>query len=86
MTKRNVTIKNKSGLHARPASEFITFVKKYDAEILIKKYDKEVNAKSIINLLSLGVKKDSEITISVHGENEVTVCNEIVEYLQNLVD
>lgn len=86
MTKRNVTIKNKSGLHARPASEFSTFIKKYDADILLIKDGKEVNAKSIINLLSLGVKKDSEITISVHGENEETVCNEVVQYLENLID
>lgn len=70
MTKALVQVVNPSGLHARPASMFVAETKKYKSAIQITKEGKTINAKSIIALLSLGVKAGTEIEIMAEGEDE----------------
>ena len=56
MYKQRVTVRNKTGLHARPASEFVKCASKYSSQIKIlnvKNEDEEANAKSIVMVLSL---------------------------------
>lgn len=57
MYQKTTMIKNPSGLHARPASEFIACAKKFNAKIAIGRTNEEekVNAKSMVLLLSLGI-------------------------------
>ncbi len=86
MTERTVTITNETGLHARPASLFYNFIKKFDCEITLKSGGKSSNPKSILNLLALGLGKGSEVTICVEGENEEKIAEEIADYLANLKD
>lgn len=62
-------ITNKVGLHARPASVFVQEVSKYKSDIRVKKDDREVNGKSILGILTLGVNKGSIIHVSVEGED-----------------
>ncbi len=65
---------NKSGLHARPASDFVSAAKGYESKITIRKTaeseDEAVNAKSIVMLLSLGVCKDEEVELCAKGDDE----------------
>ena len=83
MIKRTTTLINMTGLHARPASDFIACAKRYDANITIEKADsgKTVNAKSIVMLLSLGLSKGDNVTISASGADE----QEAVEALVSLI-
>ena len=57
------------GLHARPASLFVKVAKKYNAEILVSCNEKQVNAKSILSVLSLGANKGSKIVIKAQGSD-----------------
>ena len=86
MLEKNVIIKNETGLHARPAASFVQFVKKYDESIEIILDNKVADAKSIFNVMSLGISKGTEITLRVDGENEEKTLGEVVNFIENLAD
>lgn len=65
--KKNVVIKNKQGLHARPAALFVQIASKYDSEITVKKGKETVNGKSIMGILMLAANKGSKVTIEATG-------------------
>lgn len=66
----NVTIIDPIGIHARPASAIAQTASKFKSNITFKSNEKKGNAKSVINLMALGVKKDASIEIIVEGEDE----------------
>lgn len=65
--ERTLTIANQYGLHARPAAEFVKLAATYDAEIMVRKDDLEVNGKSIMGMLMLAAECGSAITIRASG-------------------
>ena len=70
MRNTTITIKNETGLHARPASQFAKKASNYQSEIKILKDNEEVNGKSVMGVMSLGVDKKDEITLEINGEDE----------------
>ena len=76
MKESKITVNNKVGLHARPASLFVQEAAKYTSEIKVSTNDpdtnelREANAKSILGVLTLGVFQGMEITIRANGEDE----------------
>lgn len=86
MVSENVVVNLKTGLHARPASELISFVKKYKSKVTIKTGTKQANCASIISIMALGLKCGTEITVMVDGEDEVTALPEIVDFIRKLED
>jgi phosphotransferase system HPr (HPr) family protein len=67
--RRKIIVKNKQGLHARPAALFVQVANKFDSRITIKRDEEEVNGKSIMGILMLGAEKGSEILIEADGED-----------------
>lgn len=84
MAERKVVVANETGLHARPAASLVQFVKNYPGEVKIIKDGKEANAKSIFNVMSLGIAKGTEITLVVEGVDEEKFADELVEFVNNL--
>lgn len=82
MIKREVTVINKLGLHARPAALFVQMANKFKADIFVEKEMKKVNAKSIMGIMSLGIAKGDTMTVAVDGLDE----NEALEALVELVE
>lgn len=78
-----VTLLNKVGLHARPASIFVQTAKKFKAEIKVEKDGKEVDAKSILGVLSLGAECGNVITIRVNGEDAEEALKTLVELVNS---
>jgi phosphotransferase system HPr (HPr) family protein len=70
MISKAITITNDTGLHARPAAVFVNTATKFKSEVMVRKGEKQVNAKSILAVLSLGISKGSDIVISVQGSDE----------------
>jgi phosphotransferase system HPr (HPr) family protein len=67
-----IKVTHPAGLHARPASLFVQTANKFSSEVSVKNLtDKSdvVNAKSILNVLTLGVMKDHEIEITANGDD-----------------
>ncbi len=69
IAKRTVIVKNKQGLHARPAALFVQLANKFDSSITISKDDQQVNGKSIMGILMLAAEKGSEIIIVAEGDD-----------------
>lgn len=69
LIKKKLVVKNKQGLHARPAALFVQVANKFDSRITVKRDDEEVNGKSIMGILMLGAEKDSVIVIEADGDD-----------------
>ncbi len=87
MYSKKVTILNKTGLHARPASEFISMASKFKSRITIKKVggdeEDEANAKSIVMVLSLALAQGTEVEITAKGEDEAEAVDALVELVNS---
>lgn len=84
MKEVKVKIKSKVGLHARPAALLVSQAAKLKSSIAIRKGEREVNLKSLMSVLSLGVCEGDEITIKVDGEDEEKALNTILSVLEEL--
>jgi phosphotransferase system HPr (HPr) family protein len=69
LVKKKLIVKNKQGLHARPAALFVQVANKFDSRITVKHDKEEVNGKSIMGILTLGAEKGSEIVIEAEGSD-----------------
>lgn len=86
MFETNINIKNKTGLHARPASELTQLCQKYDCDIRIIHNNNEINPKSIISILASGISRGSSITLKVAGNGEEEAGRAIAELINNFRD
>lgn len=78
MAERRVRVVSKVGLHARPAALFVQAATKAPYDVRVAKADGEqVNAKSILSVLSLDVRNDEEIVISADGDGADTLLDEL---------
>lgn len=75
--EKDFIITNKNGLHARPATALVSLASRFDCDITITYDGLTVNFKSIMNVLSLGLKRGSLITIRTDGTDEVEALKEI---------
>lgn len=81
LIKKSMVIRNKLGLHARPAALFVQIANKYDAEISVKKGAQLVNGKSIMGLMMLAATRGSKIQIIAKGDD----AQEAIAELERLV-
>ena len=73
MVSKQTTIVNATGLHARPASVFVTEAKKYKSSVTIKDVTKgsaPVNAKSIMMILAAGMGSGTQVEVACDGADE----------------
>lgn len=82
MFVKEVTVQNKVGLHARPATFFIQKANEYKSSVWVEKDERRVNAKSLLGVLSLGIVGGTTIKIIADGSDE----QQAVDGLVNLVD
>lgn len=83
MLNKRVVIKNRAGLHARPASLLVQEASKYNASIFLVKDGSKVNAKSIMNLLTMGASYNTEMSVEVDGPDEEQALEAIVTLFEN---
>ncbi len=76
-------IKDENGIHARPAGILATEAKKFNSEIYIEKNGKKANAKKIFEVMSLCVKGNDEITVTISGDDEVKAFDTLAIFLEN---
>lgn len=69
MAEITLEIKNKVGLHARPAALFVQTASKFKSTITVKNGDASANAKSILHVLTLGACHGSTIKVTAEGED-----------------
>lgn len=82
MIERPVTIKNRAGIHARPAALIVQTASKFSSKILLQKDHETINAKSIMGIITLGAGYEAELVIQADGPDEEAA----VDALQKLFD
>lgn len=82
MIEKEITIKNKYGLHARPSATFVQAASQFKSDIALIKGDKIANGKSIISIMVLAAECGSKLKLQVDGEDQ----EEALETLTQLVD
>lgn len=83
MTVRQATIAAAEGLHARPASQFVTAAKSCGVPVTITKGDKgPVSASSILSVLGLGAKQGDRVTLTASGDGAEEALDALVKHLE----
>lgn len=85
MYSAETILKNKSGLHARPAAQFVAKAAEFKSEITIRniKTGREGDAKSIIMVMSLAVSIGTEIEIEANGIDEIDAVNDLISLIDS---
>ena len=83
MIKDKIILQNETGLHARPAGELVKLASTFRCDVNLTANGKTVNAKSILAIMSLGIKARTEIEIECNGEDEEKKKKKIVEAFNN---
>lgn len=88
MYEKKTTIVNKTGLHARPASQFVAAAKGYSSKITITNLatGKSADAKMLLRLLTLVLVQGTEVNLSAEGEDEVKAVDELVALIESGFD
>jgi phosphocarrier protein len=79
--EKKLTIENKYGLHARPATQFVETASRFNCEVILLKDGEEVNGKSIMGLMMLGAEKGTELTLRCFGADDAEECMQSLEAL-----
>lgn len=83
MISQKVIVINPTGLHARPASQFVTEAKKYESKLIIKKNNREINGKSILQIMSAGISAGTEIFLEADGPDEKIAIKALSELIHS---
>lgn len=82
MIEKQVQVKLRTGLQARPAALFVQEANRFSSDIFLEKDGKKVNAKSIMGLMSLAIGSGSTINLIADGTDEEEAINVLAEYIQ----
>ena len=82
MVRKDVTITNNIGLHARPATFFIQKANCFQSSIWVEKEERRVNAKSLLGVLSLGIAKGMTVTLIADGADEESAVDGLIALIQ----
>ena len=81
MTTRECTVTNVHGLHARPAANFVRIAAAFSGRVTVSKNGKEVDARSILGVLSLGIECNDTITMGADGEGAEALLDSLAAVL-----
>jgi phosphotransferase system HPr (HPr) family protein len=81
MAKKEFTILNKLGIHARPAAQFVKTANRFQADVFVEKDGEEVDGKSIMGLMMLAAGHGSIITVSSDGPDEDAAMDAIADLI-----
>lgn len=82
MAERTVEVKMKTGLQARQAALFVQEANRFTSDVFLKRDERQVNAKSIMGVMSLAIARGAEVTLIAEGVDE----EQAIETLSTLVE
>ena len=86
LLQKKIVIKNKLGLHARPAALFVQVANKFDSDITVKKGSRKVNGKSIMGILTLEAGSGSAVFVKIEGNDAHQAMTELEKVLSGETD
>ncbi|MGG0666931.1 HPr family phosphocarrier protein [Sporosarcina koreensis] len=82
MAEKTVEVKMKTGLQARQAALFVQEANRFTSDVFLKRDERQVNAKSIMGVMSLAIARGAEVTLIAEGVDE----EQAIETLSTLVE
>ena len=82
MKSFNYVITDEQGVHARPAGILVKEAKKYASKITISAGGKNAEATKLMAIMSMGIKKGTEISVTVEGDDEEAAAAEMEKFFQ----
>ncbi len=83
MVERIVTIRNRAGMHARPAALLVKTASEFESRIYIEKDSERVNGKSIMGVITLGATFNTPLKIIADGPDETQALDAIEQLFEN---
>ena len=83
MREREVTIRNRAGVHTRPAAAIVKLAAKFKSEFYIEKDDVAINGKSIIGVMTLAAEQGSKLLLKFDGSDEEEFSNAMAELFES---
>jgi phosphocarrier protein len=83
MVEKTVTIKNRAGIHARPAALLVQTANRFSSLIYLEKDGEKINGKSIMGILTLAATYNSPIKIIADGKDEEDAVQTISRLFEN---
>ncbi len=83
---KELTIVNKSGIHARPAAMFVKTASRFGCDIFVEKDGEKINGKSIMGLMMLAAGPGSKVTLHVKGADAAAAITELEALVQRKFD
>ena len=83
MITKEMIIKIKTGLEARPVALFVQVASQFDSSIYVEHENKKVNAKSIMGMMTLGLAAGAKVVVEASGNDEEAAISRIEEYLSS---
>ncbi|MDK9701406.1 MAG: HPr family phosphocarrier protein [bacterium] len=83
MIRKEIVIRNRNGLHARPAAQFVKIAAGGKSEVWVEKDNSRVNGRSIMGMMLLSAEQGSRLTIEVDGPDEDSLWEKIQELINN---
>lgn len=77
MIETELTVKNRAGIHTRPAASIVKLAARYQSDVFLMKDGFEINAKSIIGVMTLAADQGSSLILRVNGADEVQASADI---------
>ena len=70
MQQAKVVVRHETGLHARPAAQFVKLAKQFNSNITVTSKGKTVSARSLVLIITLAVQPNTEIEVRADGADE----------------
>jgi phosphocarrier protein HPr len=86
MIERVVTIKNKAGLHTRPAAAIVKTAARFKSHFFIRKDAFEINGKSIIGVMTLAAEQGSTLRLLFNGPDEAEAADAVTDLFERGFD
>ena len=83
MVEKIVIVKNRAGIHARPAALIAQTANKFSSEVLIEKDDTVINAKSIMGVITMAAGYQTALTIKAEGDDAEAAVSALQALFEN---
>lgn len=83
MVQREVTIRNRAGLHTRPAAAIVKTAAKYKSDFWIEKDEMEINGKSIIGVMTFAAEQGSSLILRFTGADEAAALEAMIQLFES---
>ena len=86
MLTATIEIRNPSGLHIRPGTDFVRRARAFASEIQVRKGDRTGSAKSLVKLLQIGISQGDSIELTCDGADQREALAELTQFLAELTE